>query len=279
MIPLHPLLVPSFDGARRLLRAGLAFAAGLAVGLATISPARAATLQQQCDSAELQAMSKRLRDEAACLARFARKPGADPLGTGLDLCRDAARDGFEERIDAARETAEEEGVDCATSLAGLDPEEAALETSEALADVLLAGWDPNAGERADDKLRARLLKEMGKLAKRHLKAESKHQLIPDDSRRQRKIAKAEIRFELAADAALDRAAGKGVLFAGTNLAALRNQLMALLDGLAGEMTEKADSTPGGGVNPGPAPTPGPGLNPGPGIKVGPVIVRLPLGTL
>lgn len=248
------------DRSSRLLRAGVAFAAGLAVGLGTISTARAEPLQQQCDAAELHAMSKRLRDDAACMTDFAFKPQADPGESVLGLCRGAARGRFEARIEEARQTAEAEGVECSTSLAGIDPDQAALETTEALAEVVLAGWDPDASARPDDKLRARLLREVAKLAKRHMKAESKHRLAPDNDHRQRRLAKAEIRFELATEEALDRASAKGVLFAATDAALLRSQLMTVLDTLADEMTAKAD----------------PPVNPGP--TAGPVIIiKAPLG--
>ena len=188
-----------------------------------------------CQGAQLKALSRLSRDQLFCAAKFVSRPDRDPNGTKWDACLEKAEARFTRLYDKARSKAAEDLAVCALNDSASAVVASAESEVDAVSQGVLAGFDPNGFDprdrvqREDARLRAALLRESGRLSQKGLTAESRHASRPDAERRDAKRQKARESFDSRSAKALTRALDRGVGYAGTDGADLRDQCESRVD--------------------------------------------------
>ena len=179
----------------------------------------------RCQYDQLRAFAKLCRADLGCHARSARKPEA--RSEKLPKCLEKHRASFERSYTRAAARAARELAICTLAETPAAAAAQLAAETQALANSVTTGEDP--GNPHDGRLRAALLGESAKLCSAALAAEAKHVRKPDDARRGDKRTKARARFDGRAARSTEKAAARGVDYAGADPSALGGDTEALVD--------------------------------------------------
>ncbi len=221
-----------------LVCAFVLLAAGPALG--DTSPA------QLCQSDQLKAAAAQCRANFTCVAKFVKKPQADPDLQKLLQCWSRADSRFIERWRNADARALKRGGSCSLDDSPVDvmnalnlaSDEIMILDPPALGADVLSGW--LRADKHENKLHSDVLKVAGRYCNKLFKAEARDAKKPDETKRIAARAKELGKFLGKMEKAETRGLGKGWSYLGLPAGSLADALEALVDGLV------ADSDPPSG---------------------------------
>lgn len=185
----------------------------------------------RCTGEQLKAGAGFCKRELSCWSKYVKKPEKDAGGTKRDSCIEKALKGLRKAHEKAIAKAEGDGGSCPLDDA-LDDfvDEAFLDRLAALRDAqLLLGWDPETAGKDENKLRSKLMKDVGKLCTTAMKLESKSAMDDDPDKAAAKRGKARDKFESKAGKNIAKGAKKGVEDPGFDPEEMGDQVDDLVD--------------------------------------------------
>jgi hypothetical protein len=203
----------------------------VAVALLCLPVVVAADSGMGCAVDQLRAASWLGKAELACWSGYVKNPQKDPRQSRLSACLAAAESKFVSSYEKALDRASRKAEPCSLNAdAQTVVDDHLRQPLDALRAGVLDGWDPL--DDGENKLLGSLLKEAGRFWSNRFAEEGNSLKNPDACRINVTVAGIEVNFEAKFQGWIERAAGWGVIYAGSTPDQIEDEIELLMAGFA-----------------------------------------------